>query len=584
MMGMKKLKELICLVSMPAFSIIFIAVLLLDAALYHSMYTDMQASFHEVGEARLAWIEQSLQRYVDITEIMEGRVVEKEGKDVPDQAKLADFVKMDAALRSIQLVQADGTFHGYNQDSNIRYFLHVEDSTLGKVAENTRKTEKVSITPSVEVGENLYDIVVLRPVYLTGEDGSRQFWGYIMAIIDTDIFLHDANITNLKDQYVLCGLFHREGDGTIRSLYENGNYSHDALTLERVLFDDIWIIDLRPDGPWVNPWLMILTTWAGVMTALAVGVLLRRNARLRRIGTTDALTGVYNRNGGDWAVKRCLEMHEGRPALVLAVDIDNFKIINDVYGHEAGDRALCQFTKDMKETFGHRAVITRNGGDEFIIFCGYGFTAQAAQAIDTFTSRPHEIIYKGKAVRFFSSLGFARYPDHDTDYRSLCIKADYALYGAKLNGKARWKEFDSRVALEDARTQLGFNLTDIGNQMPGAMIIYRAEDKRILFASSRLVELMKADSLDDFMKYTAMEADRIFPENRRAAMGKEMARQIHNPENRRNSYFLHESILTVKGHLRPVEMIGHLARNDNYGWVYYVFLYEENLEKKLQKK
>lgn len=238
----------------------------------------------------------------------------------------------------------------------------------------------------------------------------------------------------------------------------------------------------------------------------------------------------------------------------------------------------------MKETFGHRAVITRNGGDEFIIFCGYGFTAQAAQAIDTFTSRPHEIIYKGKAVRFFSSLGFARYPDHDTDYRSLCIKADYALYGAKLNGKARWKEFDSRVALEDARTQLGFNLTDIGNQMPGAMIIYRAEDKRILFASSRLVELMEADSLDDFMKYTAMEADRIFPENRRAAMGKEMARQIHNPENRRNSYFLHESILTLKGHLRPVEMIGHLARNDNYGWVYYVFLYEENLEKKLQKK
>lgn len=228
---MKKLKELICLVSMPAFSIIFIAVLLLDAALYHSMYTDMQASFHEVGEARLAWIEQSLQRYVDITEIMEGRVVEKEGKAVPDQAKLADFVKMDAALRSIQLVQADGTFHGYNQDSNIRYFLHVEDSPLGKVAENTRKTEKVSITPSVEVGENLYDIVVLRPVYLTGEDGSRQFWGYIMAIIDTDIFLHDANITNLKDQYVLCGLFHREGDGTIRSLYENGNYSHDALTL-----------------------------------------------------------------------------------------------------------------------------------------------------------------------------------------------------------------------------------------------------------------------------------------------------------------------------------------------------------------
>lgn len=581
---MKKMTGISRYISIPVFSVIFVVVLLLDAAFYNSIRTDMEANYREIGNARLTWVQQSLERYVTITSVMEGRVKEPGGPHVPDQAKLADFVKMDNALRSVQIIQDDGTFTGYNQDADIRDFKNPLDSSLQNLAREVRRSGNVSITPSMEVGDGLRDIVVLRPVFLPDDKGNRHFWGYILAIIDTRIFLKDANVSNLEDQNILCGLIHTEGDGTASEVYGDENYRKDALFMSREIYGDHWTLYLRPEGSWVNPWIMVLITWAGLLTALALAVLARRNARLRRMGTTDPLTGVYNRTGGDWAVKRCLEMHEGRPALVLAVDIDNFKIINDVYGHEAGDRALCQFTKDMKETFGHRAVITRNGGDEFIIFCGYGFTAQAAQAIDTFTSRPHEIIYKGKAVRFFSSLGFARYPDHDTDYRSLCIKADYALYGAKLNGKARWKEFDSRVALEDARTQLGFNLTDIGNQMPGAMIIYRAEDKRILFASSRLVELMEADSLDDFMKYTAMEADRIFPENRRAAMGKEMARQIHNPENRRNSYFLHESILTLKGNLRPVEMIGHLARNDNYGWVYYVFLYEENLEKKLQKK
>lgn len=449
MMGMKKLRELICLVSMPAFSIIFIAVLLLDVALYHSMYTDMQASFHEVGEARLAWIEQSLQRYVDITEIMEGRVVEKEGKAVPDQAKLADFVKMDAALRSIQLVQADGTFHGYNQDSNIRYFLHVEDSPLGKVAENTRKAEKVSITPSVEVGENLYDIVVLRPVYLPDEKGDRHFWGYILAIIDTRIFLKDANVSNLEDQNILCGLIHTEGDGTVSEVYENGNYGEDSLVISREIYGDFWTLYLHPKGPWVNPWIIVLITWAGLLTALTLAVLARRNARLRRMGTTDPLTGVYNRTGGDWTVRRYLEAHQNEPALVMAVDIDNFKIINDVYGHEAGDEALCQFTRDMKETFGQSAVITRNGGDEFIIFCGYGWSRKAAEAIDCFTEKPHIITYKGKKIRFSASLGLARYPEQDRDYRNLCIKADYALYGAKLNGKSRWQEFDPDLRLSD---------------------------------------------------------------------------------------------------------------------------------------
>lgn len=148
---------------------------------------------------------------------------------------------------------------------------------------------------------------------------------------------------------------------------------------------------------------MVLITWAGLLTALTLAVLARRNARFRRMGTTDPLTGVYNRTGGDWMVRHYLEEHENGQALVLAVDIDNFKIINDVYGHEAGDEALCQFTRDMKETFGRSAVITRNGGDEFIIFCGYGWSRKVAEAIDRFTENPHLITYKGKEIRFSAS-------------------------------------------------------------------------------------------------------------------------------------------------------------------------------------
>ena len=572
---MKKMAELIRFISMPVFSVIFVAVLILDAALFQSMSTNMETNIRETGEARLAWIEQSLERYVTITTVMEGRVKESEGRTVPDQTKLADFVKMDNALRSIQIVQEDGTFTGYNQDADIRNFTNPETGSLKKLALEARRSGNVSITPAVEVGEGLRDIVVVRPVFLSDGKGDPHFWGYIFAIIDTRIFLGDANVSNLKDQDILCGLFHTEGDGTVSSLYENGDYRKEALTVSREIYADQWTVYLRPEGPWVNPWIIVLTTWAGILTALALAVLARRNAKLRRLGTTDALTGVYNRNGGDWAVKRYLESHEDQPALVMAVDIDNFKIINDVYGHEAGDRALCQFTKDMKKIFGRHTFITRNGGDEFIIFYGDGLTGEAARAIDRFIGEPHEITYKGKKIQFYSSLGFARYPNQDRDYRNLCIKADYALYGAKLNGKARWKEFDPELTPEDTRTQLGFNLTDIGNEMPGAMAVYRAEDKHILYASSPLVELMECENLDDFMKYTAMALDRIFPDSLKRKAEEEIGRQMKDPANRRRRYFIETEILTKKGNRRPVEIRGHLNRNTNYGDVFYVFLYEK---------
>lgn len=506
---------------------------------------------------------------------MEGRVKEPGGPHVPDQAKLADFVKMDNALRSIQIIQDDGTFTGYNQDADIRDFKNPMDSSLHNLAREVRRSGNVSITPSMEVGDGLKDIVVLRPVFLPDEKGDRHFWGYILAIIDTRIFLRDANVSNLEDQNILCGLIHTEGDGTASEVYGDENYRKDALAISREIYGDHWTLYLRPEGSWVNPWIMVLITWAGLLTALTLAVLARRNARLRRMGTTDPLTGVYNRTGGDWMVRHYLEEHENEPALVMAVDIDNFKIINDVYGHEAGDEALCQFTRDMKETFGQSAVITRNGGDEFIIFCGYGWSRKAAEAIDRFSEKPHIITYKGKEIRFSASLGLARYPEQDRDYRNLCIKADYALYGAKLNGKSRWREFDPGLRLKDTRTQLGFNLTDIVNEMPGAMAVYRADDRSILFASSTLVELMECDSLDDFMKYTKMSLDRIFPDSEKAAVRASIDRQQKEPSNRHHFYFITANVLTKSGNLRPVEIRGHRSHNANYGDVFYIFLYEK---------
>lgn len=80
---MKKMTDISRYISMPVFSIIIVAVLLLDAAFYNSIRTNVETNCRETGNARLTWVQQSLERYVTITNVMEGRVKEPGGPMSP---------------------------------------------------------------------------------------------------------------------------------------------------------------------------------------------------------------------------------------------------------------------------------------------------------------------------------------------------------------------------------------------------------------------------------------------------------------------------------------------------------------------
>ena len=80
---MKKMTGISRYISIPVFSVIFVVVLLLDAAFYNSIRTDMETNCRETGNARITWVQQSLERYVTITSVMEGRVKEPGGPMSP---------------------------------------------------------------------------------------------------------------------------------------------------------------------------------------------------------------------------------------------------------------------------------------------------------------------------------------------------------------------------------------------------------------------------------------------------------------------------------------------------------------------
>ncbi len=149
----------------------------------------------------------------------------------------------------------------------------------------------------------------------------------------------------------------------------------------------------------------------------------------------DSLTGILNRQTMTSYVKWLID--HSRPFSFFFVDIDNFKNVNDTYGHLVGDEVIAQSAKYFVKVAGNRGVVTRYGGDEFvIIFDGvtdYNDVWRYGHEID---KRIGEIKFEGiPNLAITVSIGIARFPINAASFEELTGVADKALYRAKTKGR-----------------------------------------------------------------------------------------------------------------------------------------------------
>ena len=151
---------------------------------------------------------------------------------------------------------------------------------------------------------------------------------------------------------------------------------------------------------------------------------------------TDFLTGLYNRR---YLYNLAEEKRQGDPICVAYFDLDNFKQVNDQYGHQTGDEVLVLMANTMKEVFGDE-LISRLGGDEFLVV---DFNCRSVNALEQkvalFMERVKEISHENPVLHTFSvcaGIAYSNRKQHDLE--SLILSADKALYQAKTTGKARY--------------------------------------------------------------------------------------------------------------------------------------------------
>jgi diguanylate cyclase (GGDEF)-like protein len=160
----------------------------------------------------------------------------------------------------------------------------------------------------------------------------------------------------------------------------------------------------------------------------------RRRAAATRLAHTDSLTGLGNRRAFDIGLaSRCAIASEGGEGIVLVmIDLDDFKAINDALGHAAGDAVLQIVGRHLRETAARDDLVVRLGGDEFAVVRDATGLDDYLAALDTRFDQPIDI--GGKRLRIGASIGMARSEDFPDAPARLVQAADIALYRAKRNG------------------------------------------------------------------------------------------------------------------------------------------------------
>lgn len=174
---------------------------------------------------------------------------------------------------------------------------------------------------------------------------------------------------------------------------------------------------------------------------------------MERLALTDHVTGLYNRAGLDRRLVDLIALADERSQLaVFWVDLDRFKEVNDLKGHQAGDKVLRETGKRLSRLVDARGVVARFAGDEFVVVAPVAERRTAERLSEHMLAeliRPMRI--GGERIEMGGSIGIALMPDDGVAAETLLKRADLALFEAKADGSRQIRFFDHSMTRNIAR-------------------------------------------------------------------------------------------------------------------------------------
>ncbi|MGO4552049.1 EAL domain-containing protein [Lysobacter sp. 2RAF19] len=169
---------------------------------------------------------------------------------------------------------------------------------------------------------------------------------------------------------------------------------------------------------------------------------------LRVQARTDPLTMLLNRDAVLEELQTRLADPSHSDVAVLYIDLDRFKVVNDVLGHAAGDQVIASAARRIQRAVATEGLIARFGGDEFLVVCQTGDDAERPQRLAAAILEAFGDAFRmaGEEFTITASIGIARAPEHGDRPQLLIQNADVAMYDSKRRARNGWQDFSQALA------------------------------------------------------------------------------------------------------------------------------------------
>lgn len=385
----------------------------------------------------------------------------EEYENVPEEVRLNLFNSADF----IDIVRKINTEYEPGEVIEFETRINKKGGEKAWVLISTRKPRNVSKTDQVFIC-NITDISYTKKLQKQLNE-EKERYEIVEEFSDDIIFSYDViedvfecsakilrsmgtrtRIENAIETFTYGDVFdHRDVPAFVMAL-------SNALSGKRLNVFDARVINTRGDGVWHRIKFAVIygsdgnaSKFIGTMTD--VDKEKKEKSRLISRAETDQLTGFLNKISTSLKISGTIREYPTEECALLLLDIDDFKKLNDTYGHQEGDNFLREFTSKLFLRFGADVVLGRVGGEEFTVFISKkrdseeDFKATVVETAEKILTSCREVRLENLPDKEFTcSVGVAMYPENGSAYSELYEKADKAMYAVKRSGKNNYKFYE----------------------------------------------------------------------------------------------------------------------------------------------
>lgn len=395
-------------------------------------------------------LQSDLLRLIFKTETLNALVIDNNGN-------IQEFERVAAALRDDDTIQAfvlapGGTIdkvYPYTPANSLLVGQDMLDGNMGShEAVTARHGAPLTLAGPVLLPNGDAALVGRLSVFLPDASGRPQYWGIAAILLRFPDVMTASDLYMLDSMNIDFGLWRTSPHkGEALLIAGNADSEKDAGSIDMpvTILNAHWLIRMSSGVAWYRSLESWLYVGMSVLLSLFLATLVQRNHDLTQIRTyleaiayRDALTGALNRRGLFEELQRRIAAPISKNFTLYYVDLNNFKGINDTYGHEAGDRVLQLFAEVVRAHAPVTHILGRMGGDEFVLLLNGNPSRERDKAA---FARMRADLAKGLPELnipgpFTFSMGSAVYPDSALTVDALLSCADTAMYQDKERAKA----------------------------------------------------------------------------------------------------------------------------------------------------